>query len=205
MASARMTQKIRLGILISGRGSNMESLIRACAAPDYPAEVALVLSNKPAAPGLEKARQSGIMTTAIDQKTYTDRSEFEAALHKTMINHRVDLICLAGFMRILSPDFVHKWPDRILNIHPSLLPAYPGLNTHERALADRQSESGCTVHLVTPDLDAGPVVLQRAVPVLPQDTPDTLASRILEQEHIAYPQAVHRIAENLLKSLPTQG
>jgi len=205
MASARMTQKVRLGILISGRGSNMESLIRACAAPDYPAEVAIVLSNKPAALGLENARQSGIITVAIDQKIYTDRAEFEAILHNTLISHQVDLICLAGFMRILSPGFVNKWTDRILNIHPSLLPAYPGLNTHERALADRQRESGCTVHRVTPDLDAGPMVLQRIVPVLPQDTPDTLAARILEQEHIAYPQAVRLIAENLLKSLPPKG
>lgn len=199
-----MTQKVRLGILISGRGSNMESLIRACAEPDYPAEIAIVLSNKPAALGLKKARQSGFITVAVEQKTYTDRSEFEDILHNTLINHEVDLICLAGFMRILSPDFVNKWTDRILNIHPSLLPAYPGLNTHERALADGQRESGCTVHRVTPDLDAGPVVLQRTVPILPQDTPETLAARILVQEHIVYPQAVRLIAENLLKSLPPQ-
>ncbi len=200
-----MTRKIKLGILISGRGSNMESLIRACADPDYPAEIAVVLSNKPDAPGLDKARALGIAARAIDQKSYTDRSEFENKLHKTLLNHQVDLICLAGFMRIISPGFVHKWTDRILNIHPSLLPAYPGLDTHARALADGQGESGCTVHLVTPELDAGPVILQRAVPILPQDTPDTLAARILEQEHLAYPEAVRIRAENLLKSTCPQG
>lgn len=200
-----MTRKIKLGILISGRGSNMESLIRACGDPDYPAEIGVVLSNKPDAPGLNKARALAIAVCAIDQKSYTDRSEFENELHKALLDHRVDLICLAGFMRILSPDFVHKWTDRILNIHPSLLPAYPGLDTHARALADGQRESGCTVHLVTPELDSGPVILQRAVPILRHDTPDTLAARILEQEHLVYPEAVRITAENLLKSTRPRG
>lgn len=200
-----MTRKIKLGILISGRGSNMESLIRACADISYPAEAALVVSNKPAAPGLDIARRSGVLTAVIDQKTYTDRSEFEAALHKCLIDHEIDLVCLAGFMRILGPVFIHNWADRILNIHPSLLPAYPGLNTHQRVLEDGRGESGCTVHLVTPELDAGPVILQCPVPVMPQDTSATLVARVLEQEHIAYPQAVRLIAENLLKSPPAQG
>lgn len=200
-----MTRKIKLGILISGRGSNMESLIRACGDPDYPAEIGVVLSNKPDAPGLNKARALAIAVCAIDQKSYTDRSEFENELHKALMNHHVDLICLAGFMRILSPGFVHKWTDRILNIHPSLLPAYPGLDTHARALADGQRESGCTVHLVTPELDSGPVILQRAVPILRHDTSDTLAARILEQEHLVYPEAVRITAENLLKSTRPRG
>lgn len=200
-----MTRKIKLGILISGRGSNMESLIRACGDPDYPAEIGVVLSNKPDAPGLNKARALAIAVCAIDQKSYTDRSEFENELHKALMNHHVDLICLAGFMRILSPGFVHKWTDRILNIHPSLLPAYPGLDTHARALADGQRESGCTVHLVTPELDSGPVILQRAVPILRHDTPDTLAARILEQEHLVYPEAVRITAEKLLKSTRPRG
>lgn len=200
-----MTRKIKLGILISGRGSNMESLIRACDDPDYPAKIGVVLSNKPDAPGLDKARALAIAACAIDQKSYTDRSEFENELHKALMNHHVDLICLAGFMRILSPGFVHKWTDRILNIHPSLLPAYPGLDTHARALADGQRESGCTVHLVTPELDSGPVILQRAVPILRHDTSDTLAARILEQEHLVYPEAVRITAENLLKSTRPRG
>ena len=195
-----MTRKIKLAILISGRGSNMESLIRACADPDFPAQVAIVISNKPDAPGLEKAEKMGISVLALDQKAYTQRSEFENSLHKTLIGNNIDLVCLAGFMKILSPDFVRKWTERILNIHPSLLPDYPGLNTYERALADKRTESGCTIHFVTAEMDAGPVILQHRVPILPDDTPDMLAIRILEQEHIAYPLALRRVAENLLKS-----
>lgn len=197
-----MMRKIKLAILISGRGSNMESLIRACADPDFPAEVTLVLSNKPDALGLEKAQKAGIKALALDQKAYTGRSEFEIALHNLLIENKIELVCLAGFMKILSPDFVRKWTDRILNIHPSLLPDYPGLNTYERALADRRAESGCTIHYVTAEMDAGPIILQHRVLVLPDDTPDRLAARILEQEHIAYPLALRLVAENLLKSAP---
>ncbi len=197
-----MTQRIKLAILISGRGSNMESLIRACADPGFPAEVALVISNKTDAPGLEKAQKAGITAIALDQKAYTARIEFENALHNALIEHNIDLICLAGFMKILGPDFVRKWTERILNIHPSLLPDYPGLNTYERALADRRAESGCTIHYVTAEMDAGPIILQHRVPVLSDDTPDSLAERILEQEHLAYPLALRLVAENLLKSTP---
>lgn len=194
--------KIRLGILISGRGSNMEALIRACADPAFPAEVAIAISNKAGAPGLEKAREAGIETMCVVQKDYPSRSEFENAIHKLLIWNKIDVVCLAGFMKILGPMFVREWDGRILNIHPSLLPDYPGLDTHERVLADRRTESGCTVHYVIPELDAGPVLVQRRVAVLADDTPDSLAARILTEEHIAYPAAVRMVAEKLLKDPP---
>lgn len=200
--SGTVMRKIRLGILISGRGSNMESLIRACAAPDYPAEVALVMSNKPGAPGLDKARQAGIETVCIVQKDYPGRIEYEQAMHNLLIWNKIDMICLAGFMKVLGAEFVTKWADRIVNIHPSLLPDYPGLETHARAIADGKTESGCTVHYVIPELDAGDPIIQRRVPILPGDTPDSLAERILVEEHIAYPAAVRMVAERLLNSAP---
>lgn len=192
--------KIRTGILISGRGSNMEALIRACADPSFPAEIAVVISNKADAPGLEKAENLGIKTLKIDQKNYTDRSRFEHALNKALIYNQIELICLAGFMKILGPEFVNNWTDRIVNIHPSLLPDYPGLDTYARAITDKKLESGCTVHYVIPEMDAGPVILQRHVPILEGDTPDALADRILVEEHVAYPEAVRIVAEKLLNS-----
>ena len=192
--------KVRLGILISGRGSNMEALIRACADPEFPAEIMTVISNKADAPGLQKAEKLGIKTLRIDQKNYTDRIGFEHALNKALIHNQIELICLAGFMKILSPEFVNSWSDRIINIHPSLLPDYPGLDTYARTLADGKTESGCTVHYVIPEMDAGPVILQRRVPIVENDTPDTLADRILVEEHIAYPEAVRIVAEKLLNS-----
>lgn len=195
-------EKVRLGILISGRGSNMDALIAACRAADYPAEVAVVISNKTTAPGLEKAAKAGIPTLFLDPKVYPDRSEFEKALHVSLLNQQVDVVCLAGFMRILGAEFVENWTDRIVNIHPSLLPDYPGLTPQARALADGQSESGCTVHYVIPEMDAGPVILQKRVPILPGDTEDSLSERILAQEHVAYPEAVRLVAERLLNRTP---
>lgn len=197
-------KKIRVAILISGRGSNMESLIRACTHDDYPAEIAFVISNKVDAAGIEKAKNAGIKTLILSQKDYTDRIEFEISLHNALIENKIGLVCLAGFMKILGSDFVNKWSDRIINIHPSLLPDYPGLHTYERALADQRTESGCTVHHVIPEMDAGPIILQRRVPILPGDTPETLAARILTEEHLAYPQALRSVAENLLNSDPVK-
>lgn len=194
--------KLKLGILISGRGSNMEALIQACNNPDFPAEVTLVISNREAAPGLEKAEKSNIKTLLLNPKDYTGRIEYESELHNTLIQHEINIVCLAGFMKILGTEFVNNWTDRIVNIHPSLLPDYPGLDTYARAIADGKKESGCTVHYVIPEMDAGPVILQRRVPIFPGDTPDALAARILTEEHIAYPEAVRLVAEKLLNSSP---
>jgi len=184
----------RTAILISGRGSNMVSLIEAAAAPDYPAEIALVLSNRPDAGGLARAAAAGIATTAIDHKAYPDREGFERALDGALVDAGIELVCLAGFMRVLTPWFVERWTGRMLNIHPSLLPAFRGTRTHERALAEGVLMHGCTVHYVVPELDAGPIVAQAAVQVLPGDTPGTLGARVLEQEHVLYPQALRMVA-----------
>lgn len=189
-----MVKPINLAILISGRGSNLQSIIDACAEKQFPARIELVISNEPDAFGIERAKTAGIKTEIIHHKSYPSRREFEEALSKSLENHTIDLICLAGFMRVLTPDFVSKWEGRMLNIHPSLLPAYPGLHTHERVLAAGEKESGCTIHFVTPGLDEGPTLIQKRVPVVGNDTPDTLAARILEQEHIAYPEAIRLIA-----------
>ncbi len=188
-------KKIRLAILISGRGSNMEALIKACAQPDYPAEIAVVISNRPDAPGLDKARAAGLKTAIVDHKQFQGRPAFEMALQEAILSYApVDLVCLAGFMRILTADFVNQWTERMINIHPSLLPDYKGLDTHARALADGRVEAGCTVHYVTPEMDDGPVIVQKRVPVLPGDTPETLAIRVLAEEHGAYVEAVRLAA-----------
>lgn len=189
--------KINLAILISGRGSNMEALIDACAAPAFPARVSVVISNRPDAAGLAKASAAGIATEIVDHKNFPDKETFEAALRAALEKHPADLICLAGFMRILSADFIARWPERIINIHPSLLPDYKGLNTHERVLADGGLETGCTVHYVIPAMDEGPAILQKKVPVRPGDTPESLAARVLEQEHIVYPEAVRLLAAKM--------
>jgi phosphoribosylglycinamide formyltransferase-1 len=189
-----MTAKKRVGILISGRGSNMAALIEACKKPDYPAEIACVLSNRPDAPGLEKAAQASIATQAIDHKKYPSRESFEADLDAALRGAEVDLVCNAGFMRLLTESFVDAWRDRQLNIHPSLLPAFKGLDTHERALQAGVRLSGCTVHFVRTEMDSGPIIAQAAVPVLSGDTPDTLAARVLEAEHLLYPHALRLIA-----------
>ena len=188
-----MTRK-KVAILISGRGSNMATLIDAAKAPDYPAEIVGVLSNRAAAPGLAVAAAHGIATASLAQSKFPSRDMFEDTMTQVLESWGTDLICLAGFMRILGEDFVHRWQGRMINIHPSLLPAYRGLDTHERALADRATEHGCTVHFVTPGLDEGPAILQARVPVLPDDTPDTLAARVLVEEHRIYPEALRMLA-----------
>ena len=184
----------RTAIFISGSGSNMLALEQAARVPDFPAEVVLVLSNRPEAAGLEKARARGIAVAAVDHKIHAGRGDFEAVVQRLLHLHRVELICLAGFMRLLTPGFVATWQGRMINIHPSLLPAYKGLHTHARALADGISEHGCTVHYVTAGMDEGPVIAQARVPVLAGDTPDSLAARVLVAEHSLYPEALALVA-----------
>lgn len=189
-----MTPKKRVAILISGRGSNMAALIEAAKAPDFPAEIVGVFSNRAAAPGLETAAANGIATASLAQSMFSSRDLFEDAMSQILESWDVDFVCLAGFMRVLGENFVNRWLGRMINIHPSLLPAYKGLHTHERALADGATEHGCTVHFVTPGLDEGPTILQASIPVLPGDTPETLAERLLVQEHRLYPQALRLLA-----------
>lgn len=190
-------KKLKLAIFISGRGSNLVSIIDACKAPDFPAEITLVLSNRPDVQGLKHAHDANIPTEVIDHKNYATREDFEDEIQDKLENHTLDLIILAGFMRILTASFVEKWPDQILNIHPSLLPDYKGLDTHKRAIDDGKTEAGCTVHFVTPDLDSGPIIAQRRVPILGNDTPDTLAERVLIEEHKIYPEAIKILAQSI--------
>lgn len=187
--------KLKVGILISGRGSNMAALIKAAEAADYPAEIAVVVSNVVDAAGLGIARSAGIATAAIPHKAYPDRESFDRAVSAELERHAVQLVALAGFMRIQSPWFPTRWKDRIVNIHPSLLPSFKGLHVQQQALDAGARISGCTVHLVTPELDSGPIIAQAAVPVLPGDTADSLAARILRQEHRLYPKVVRWFAE----------
>ncbi|MGI9403027.1 MAG: phosphoribosylglycinamide formyltransferase [Hyphomicrobium sp.] len=182
--------KKRVGILISGRGSNMVSLIAAAQARDYPAEIACVLSNRPEAEGLKKAEAEGVPTRAIDHKAFSGREAFEAELDTALKSFNVDLVAGAGFRRLMTPEFVKRWRDKMVNIHPSLLPAFKGLDTHARALAAGVKLTGCTVHIVRPQMDDGPIIAQAAVPVLEADTPDTLAARVLQAEHELYPHAL---------------
>lgn len=187
-----MTRR-RIAILISGRGSNMASLIEAARAPGYPAQVALVLSNRPDAEGLARAKEAGIEAIAIDHKAYSTRESFEQALDAALREHGIEFVCLAGFMRVLTNWFVERWEGRMINIHPSLLPLFRGTHTHRRALEEGVLVHGCTVHFVVPELDAGPIVAQAAVPVVPGDSEESLAQRILVQEHVLYPQALAMI------------
>lgn len=183
----------RVAILISGTGSNMVALLRSMTG-DHPARPVLVLASDRAAPGLARAAELGVATAAVDRRGHGSRAGFEAALLRELEAARPDILCLAGFMCVLSEAFVARFAGRILNIHPSLLPKYPGLHTHARALAAGDSEAGCTVHLVTAELDAGPVLGQRRVPVLAGDTEETLAARVLEAEHDLYPEVLRRFA-----------
>lgn len=185
----------RIAILISGRGSNMVSLIEAAKASDFPGEIALVLSNRPGAGGLERAREAGIEALTIDHTGFDSRESFDNALDDALRGRDIDFVCLAGFMRVLTPGFVEKWAGRMINIHPSLLPLFRGTHTHKRALEEGVLVHGCTVHFVVPELDAGPIVAQAAVPVVPGDTEETLASRVLEQEHTLYPAALRMICD----------
>ncbi len=185
----------RVAVLISGRGSNMASLLTASAEPSYPAEIVLVLSNVPEAPGLALARQAGVEALAVNHRAFpNDRPAHEAAIDAVLRAEAIDLVCLAGYMRLLSPLLVDRWAGRMLNIHPSLLPAFPGLHTHARALEAGVALHGCTVHLVTRVMDAGPILAQAAVPVLPEDDEAALAARVLAQEHLLYPRALAMVA-----------
>ena len=192
--SAGAQNRKRVAALISGRGSNMLSLMAAAQQKDYPAEIALVFSNKPDAPGLATAKQAGIATAALHHKDFATREDFERAMQDILLAHKIDLVCLAGFMRLLTPWFVEQWTGRMINIHPAILPSYKGLHTHERALADGVKLHGATVHFVVPEMDAGPIIAQAAVPVVDGDTPETLGARVLAQEHMIYPLALRLVA-----------
>jgi phosphoribosylglycinamide formyltransferase-1 len=192
--------KGRVAILISGRGSNMAALIQAAKAVDFPAEIAVVISNRADAGGLEKAKAEGIPALVIESKPFgPDRAAFEAVLQPALDRHQVDLICLGGFMRLFTAQFVQRWYGRMLNIHPSLLPSFPGLDPHGQALRAGVKISGATVHFVTPETDAGPVLMQGAVAVGDDDTPETLAARILAAEHRIYPDALRLLAEGRIR------
>lgn len=185
-----------LVILISGRGSNMRSIVAACTAGQVRARVAAVISNEPEAAGLAYAEQCGIATRVVCHRDFAARAQFDAALARVIDKYAPDIIALAGFMRVLTPEFVNGYGGRLINIHPSLLPAFPGLHTHRRALAEKVSLHGATVHFVTAELDGGPSIVQAAVPVLEDDDEPRLAARVLKQEHIIYPQALQWIVEN---------
>jgi phosphoribosylglycinamide formyltransferase 1 len=189
----------RTAILISGRGSNMAALVAASMEPDYPAEIGLVVSSNPAAAGLARAGEVSIPTEVVDHKGFKSKPEFEEALTAALESTGIEIVCLAGFMRLLSERFVDHWRDRLINIHPSLLPAFTGLNTHARALDAGVKVHGCTVHFVRAAMDNGPIIAQAAVPVLPGDTPDTLAERVLAAEHRLYPQALALVARDAVR------
>jgi phosphoribosylglycinamide formyltransferase-1 len=192
--------RIRVAILISGRGSNMRALIEAARAPDFPGEIALVLSSRPDAAGLDVAASAGIPTAVVDQTRFgSDRAAFDAALDRELRGTQIEFICLAGFMRILTEGFVRGWTGRVINIHPSLLPAFRGLHPQKQALEAGVSETGCTVHHVVPELDAGPSILQARVPLLPGDTVESLSTRILAAEHATYPLALRRMLEAMTR------
>lgn len=188
----------RLAVLISGRGSNLQAFIDACDRGELAARISLVISNNPDAAGLQLAERAGIATRCINHREYASREAFDQALVDELCAHAIDLVILAGFMRILTPVFIEPYRGRLLNIHPSLLPQYPGLNTHQRALDAGDAQAGATVHFVTAELDGGPPVLQARVPILQGDTADTLAARVAEQEHRIYPLAAHWLAQGRL-------
>ena len=195
-------RKLRTAILISGRGSNMMELVEAARAAEYPAEIVCVVANTADAKGLEFAAANGIATMVIDHKAFPSREAFEKALDAYLRSMNVEAMALAGFMRVLTAGFIAGWDGRLINIHPSLLPAYKGLHTHERAIADGAKVHGCSVHLVTPELDGGPVLLQAEVPVLPEDTADVLAARVLTEEHRIYPQALALLSHRIIAETP---
>jgi phosphoribosylglycinamide formyltransferase-1 len=194
-----MNAKKRTAILISGRGSNMQALAAAARAADFPAEIVLVVSNRPDAAGLEWATANGLATLAIDHMAHATRAAFESTLQDALDAANVELVALAGFMRLMTPAFVRHWRDRMINIHPSLLPSFKGLHTHEQALAAGVRIAGCTVHFVRAEMDTGPIIAQAAVPVLSGDTPATLAARVLEAEHTLYPAALRLVASGQVR------
>lgn len=187
--------KKRVAVLASGRGSNLQSLLDACAAPDFPAAIVLVIVNVPGVKAIDRAHAMNVPVEVIDHKSFAGREPFDAAIDTALRKANIELVCLAGFMRLLTPGFTRTWEGRLLNIHPSLLPAYPGLHTHRRALEAHEKYHGATIHFVTPDLDAGPTIVQQAVPVLEGDDEDRLAARVLEAEHLLYPTALKLVAE----------
>ncbi len=191
--------RLKLAVLISGRGSNLKSLIDACAAPDFPAEIVIVVSNEPNAAGLDRARAADIPATVINHHDYATREAFDEALSEAVRAAGAELVCLAGFMRLVTEAFLHDWRDRLINIHPSLLPAFGGLNTHARAITAGVRFTGCTIHFVRAEMDAGPIIVQAVVPVLTDDTPDSLAARVLVAEHQAYPLAIRLIGEGRVR------
>ena len=191
--------RLRVAVLISGRGSNLQALVEACRDPAMPAEIVMVVSNRPGAAGLARAAAAGIATRTIDHRGFADRAGFDAALDACLGEAGIGLVCLAGFMRLLTPAFVAAWRDRLVNIHPSLLPSFPGLHTHARAIAAGVRFSGCTVHLVRPETDSGPILVQAVVPVAPDDSPERLAARVLAAEHRIYPMALRWLAEGRVR------
>ncbi|MCP1230626.1 phosphoribosylglycinamide formyltransferase [Acetobacter indonesiensis] len=196
-----MGKKTPVALLLSGRGSNATALIEACNAPDFPARICLVLSNNPDAPGLDMARKAGLPTKAIDHRAFKkDRAAHEQAIHASLLEAGAEAVCLAGYMRLLTPFLTTEWAGKMLNIHPSLLPSFPGLHTHERALDAGVRIHGCTVHLVTEGMDEGPILGQAAVPVLPGDTADLLAARVLREEHRLYPRALRHFLDKAAPS-----
>lgn len=194
-----MGARRKTGILISGRGSNMQALVKAARDPAYPAEIVVVVSNRPSAAGLAFAEAEGIATEVVDHKAHASREAFDDALDAALKRHGVEFVACAGFMRIMTEGFVGRWRDRMINIHPSLLPAYKGLHTHERALADKVTRHGCSVHFVRSDVDDGPLIAQASVPVLKADTPETLAARVLDAEHKIYPRALALVASGAIR------
>jgi phosphoribosylglycinamide formyltransferase 1 len=230
MRMAKKRAKQRVAVLISGRGSNMTALIEAARDDSFPAEIALVLSNRPDAAGLTRARAEGIATAVVDHTAFgkdrqtldrqtfdrqtldrqaldrqaLDRQAFERAIDAQLQAHRIDLVCLAGFMRLLTPWLVRRWEGRLINIHPALLPAYKGLNTHERVLAAGEKSHGATVHFVVPEMDSGPIIAQGRVPVHDDDTPETLAARVLAEEHRLYPLALKLVASGAVRMVDGQ-
>ena len=191
--------RLKVAVLISGRGSNLRALIDTCADPGFPAEIVLVLSNNPDAGGLAHAAEAGLPAVVVNHRDFADKPAFEAAMETELKRSGAELVCLASFMRLLTPGFVERWRDRLINIHPSLLPAFKGLDTHARALAAGLRISGCTVHFVRADMDDGPILLQAAVPVLDGDDAGTLAARVLAAEHRCYPAALRMIAEGRVR------
>lgn len=185
----------RVAVLVSGRGSNMQALVAAAQAADYPAEIVAVIANRPDSAGLDWAADQGIVSVGLDHRAFSDRAAFDARLDEVLTRLGVDIVALAGFMRLLTPDFVDRWRGRLINIHPSLLPLFPGLDTHARALEAGVRIAGCTVHFVTAEMDAGPIIVQAAVPVEADDTADTLAARVLVAEHLIYPEALKWVAD----------
>jgi len=186
--------RVRTGVLISGRGSNLQALLDAAASPDFPAEIVCVISNRPGAGGLARAEAAGVTALTVDHKAFATREAFEDALHAALTDQGVELVCLAGFMRLLTPGFVHRWTGRMINIHPSLLPSFKGVDTHQRALDAGVKLTGASVHFVSAEMDAGPIIGQAAIPVLPGDNAEALAERVLAAEHALYPECLRQVA-----------